>query len=218
MTAKIVVIEDDNTLLEGLRDLIVSNGYEFQGFKSAEDFKWAANIETTNLLIVDRNLPGEDGLSLVKGLRKQHDFLPIMFLTTALSDEDIVEGLEAGANDYVTKPFTQSVLLARIKACLRLNDLNNHDAKPDTVNWDLDERTREVVVGSERYALSTREFQIFHSLSQKRGEVVTRDDLLSMNENISGRNVDVHIVSLRKKLDPSGILIQTIRGVGYRVQ
>lgn len=216
MLPHLTVVEDDPVLLASLKELIEENNYLFSGYESAEGFSWASDLSKIDMLIVDRNLPGEDGISLVKKIRKNYPQLPIMFLTTTLSDEDIVEGLDAGANDYVSKPFISSILLARIRACLRKGKMEME--KGVGVDWSINETTREVIINSDKYSLSTREFQIFKVLSSCRGEVVAREELLKIDESISTRNVDVHIVALRKKLDNTGILIQTIRGVGYRVQ
>lgn len=221
MMKKILVIDDE----ENIRELIQYN-LERVGFSTvgAEDGQKAMEVltEEIELIILDLMLPGTDGLTLCQEIRKNPKFysIPIIMLTARGEEMDKILGLELGADDYMTKPFSPRELVARIKALFRR--LDNIHGEEETIlkagNLILNTKSYEVKQGEKSINLTPKEFLLLKMLLLNRGHVLTRDLLL---EKIWGyeflgdtRTVDVHIRRLRKKIDEN--LIETVRGVGYK--
>lgn len=222
--ANILVVDDEEDILELVRFNLAREGYGVQCAASGEDAWHMVNDGAFNLLVLDLMLPGMDGLELTRRLKKapltQH--IPIVMLSAKGEEVDIVTGLELGADDYVTKPFSPRVLLSRVRAVLRRQ--TQHEAKDDEriKVHDLVIHTgrRSVSAGGKPIELTYTEFQVLAYLSRRPGWVFTRTQIVDAVRGedypVTDRSVDVQIVGLRKKLGPSGRYIETVRGVGYR--
>lgn len=221
----ILIIEDEPDIRDLLEFHLKKEGYNVLTSTDGEKGLIAARKESPNLILLDLLLPGIKGLDVCRVLKSDVDTSKInIIMVTALGqEENIVKGLETGADDYVSKPFNMSILLARISAVLRRNTTNaisEHD------NVQINEikiipRLREVTAGQKKITdLTFTEFQILHLLATHPGWVFTRyqiiDKIRGDNYPVTDRSVDFQIVGLRKKLGDHGKLIETIRGVGYR--
>lgn len=222
----IYCVEDD----AGIRELVVytlqNTGMEARGFSDGAALTAALRGAKPDLILLDIMLPGEDGISILRRLRSLPDTaaIPVILLTAKNTEYDKVIGLDSGADDYIAKPFGMMELVARIRAVLRRSQdkLLSADSHPLTAGAiSIDERAHTVCVSGRDVQLTLKEYQLLVLLMKNQGAVLTRDVLL---ENIWGygsesetRTVDVHIRTLRQKLGNSGELIETVRGVGYRM-
>ncbi|MBD9068784.1 MAG: DNA-binding response regulator [Butyricicoccus sp.] len=222
----IYCVEDD----AGIRELVVytlqNTGMEARGFSDGAALTAALRGAKPDLILLDIMLPGEDGISILRRLRSLPDTaaIPVILLTAKNTEYDKVIGLDSGADDYIAKPFGMMELVARIRAVLRRSQdkLLSADSHPLTAGAiSIDERAHTVCVSGRDVQLTLKEYQLLVLLMKNQGAVLTRDVLL---ENIWGygsesetRTVDVHIRTLRQKLGDSGALIETVRGVGYRM-
>lgn len=222
----IYCVEDD----AGIRELVVytlqNTGMEARGFSDGTALTAALRGAKPDLILLDIMLPGEDGISILRRLRSLPDTaaIPVILLTAKNTEYDKVIGLDSGADDYIAKPFGMMELVARIRAVLRRSQdkLLSADSHPLTAGAiSIDERAHTVCVSGQPVQLTLKEYQLLVLLMKNQGAVLTRDVLL---ENIWGygsesetRTVDVHIRTLRQKLGDSGALIETVRGVGYRM-
>jgi len=220
----VLVVDDEEDILELVSYNLEKNGYKVSCVATGEKALQFAKTEIPDLIVLDLMLPNVDGLDVCRLLKKdpatQH--IPIIMLTAKGEDADIVAGLELGADDYVIKPFNLRVLVARVRAVLRRD--SQHIPDKDTV-VKIDEITinpgrHEVLVKGTPVELTHTEFRILHLLARKPGWVFTRyqivDSVQGADVAVTDRSVDVHIVSLRRKLGPHGANIETVRGVGYR--
>jgi len=220
----IYCVEDD----KGIRELIVytleNSGFKAKGFEDAKAMNLALREHKPELILLDIMLPGQDGISVLKGLRKNFETkkIPVIMLTAKGTEYDKVIGLDSGADDYISKPFGMMELISRIKAVLRrsgaIKDGDTIFSYGDIV---IDIKAHSVTANSKHVELTLKEFELLTLLIKNAGIVLTRDMLL---ENIWGydfdgetRTVDVHIRTLRQKLGKSGELIETVRGVGYKM-
>ena len=222
----IYIVEDDDAIRELEQYALQSNGYEVASFASSEPFWQAMRTEAPELVILDVMLPGEDGITILRRLRAAPDTarIPVILLTAKNTEYDKVVGLDTGADDYIPKPFGMMELIARIRAVLRrTEDMQDKNEPRPLVAGGIcvDERAHTVFVNGQEVQLTLKEYQLLCLLMKNRGAVLTRDVLL---ENIWGynnesetRTVDVHIRTLRQKLGADGALIETVRGVGYRM-
>ena len=220
----IYILEDD----ENIRKLIVytlqSHDYKCRGFDRPSEF-WASLKSTKpELLLLDIMLPEEDGISILKKIRQSPllKSIPVIMLTAKDTEFDVVTGLDAGADDYVTKPFGMMALVSRIKAVLRRYEKTEEISEILEVNdLKIDIKKHEVYVKDHQVFLTVKEFDLLVLLIQNRSKVMTREQLLDsvwkIDADIESRTVDVHIKTLRQKLETAGELIETIRGVGYKV-
>lgn len=223
---KILVIEDEEDILEVITYNLAKEGYLVEGATSGEDGLKAARNNPPNLIILDLMLPGIDGFDVCKTLR--HDSstqqIPIVMLTAKGEEADIVIGLELGSDDYITKPFSPMVLIARIRALLR-RDAAKPVSETDTIRVHdlvITPGRHEVLIDGRPVALTHTEFKILHALARKPGWVFTRYQIVNAARGedtvVTDRSVDVQIVGLRKKLGPAGKYIETVRGIGYRLK
>jgi two-component system alkaline phosphatase synthesis response regulator PhoP len=222
--ARIFVVEDEPDILELVRYNLVQHGYEVACVLSGEEALAQIRSRLPDLVILDLMLPGVDGLEVCKVLKREARTanIPILMLTARSEEADIVAGLELGADDYLVKPFSPRVLLARIKAVLRRQQTATPETTEELVRSELVIRPGryEVLARGQLIQLTRSEFRILHLLARRPGWVFTRNQIIDAaqgeDSSVTARSVDVHMVSLRRKLGPSGEVIETIRGVGYR--
>ena len=223
---KIYCVEDDENIRELVLYALGSSGYQGKGFADGQSFREAVSKEQPDLVLLDIMLPGESGLDLLKWLREDPATasLPVIMLTAKSSEYDRVKGLDSGADDYITKPFGVMELLSRIRAVLRR--ARKQPEAPQTQrltagSLTVDTGRRTVTDGEREISLTYKEFELLCCLLRNRELVLTREKLM---ETVWGfdfegesRTVDMHIKSLRQKLGPLGEMIQTVRGVGYKL-
>ncbi|MCI5518492.1 MAG: response regulator transcription factor [Treponema sp.] len=220
----IFILEDDDSIRKLINYSLKSQGFEVQDFPLPSLFWQALETQTPDLLLLDIMLPEEDGISILKKLRSnpKTSTIPVIMLTAKDSEYDIVTGLDAGADDYVTKPFGMMALVSRIKAVLRRYEKS--DSKKEVLEAGgitIDENQHTVFAGSQQIFLTVKEFDLLALLIKNRGNVLTREQLLEsiweVSTDIESRTVDVHIRTLRAKLGEYEKNIETIRGVGYKL-
>ncbi len=219
----IFCVEDDSNIRELVVYTLETTGFQAQGFEDGASFMKALAFETPELILLDIMLPGEDGLGLLKKLKTSSKTknIPVIMVTAKGSEYDKVVGLDSGADDYVTKPFGMMELIARIKAVLRRS---GESQKPGLITHGpimLDLEKHIVTVSGQNVTLTLKEFELLERLAKKPGIVVTRDTLLSeiWGYDFDGetRTIDVHVRSLRQKLGDVGEMIETVRGIGYKL-
>lgn len=220
----IYLVEDDDSIRELVLYTLHTTGFEAEGFRNAADFWQALEKELPQLVLLDIMLPDEDGLHILKRLRAGAETadLPVMMLTAKSSEYDRVVGLDSGADDYLPKPFGMMELVSRVRALLRRAAKPTAEDKLFTAGpLAVDVKRRAVTVDGEPVILTYKEFELLCYLLENRGVVLSRDQILTKiwDYNYSGetRTVDVHIRTLRQKLGDAGALIETVRGVGYRL-
>ena len=219
----IYLVEDE----KNIRDLVVytlnSAGLETKGFERASEFWKAAGDEVPSLLLLDIMLPDEDGLSILKKIRADKTLkkLPVILLTAKGSEYDKVIGLDAGADDYIPKPFGMMELIARVRALLRRTAPEEKDSDYEIGNLYVSPSKHIVKVNEKEVILTYKEFELLNYFLDNMDMVLTRDKILSKiwGYNFDGetRTVDVHVRTLRQKLGSAGDIIETIRGVGYKI-
>jgi len=225
----VLVVEDEADIRELVRYNLEKAGYPVRGVATGEEALAAVESDPPELVILDLMLPGMDGLTVCERLKKDPttNSIPIVMLTAKGEESDIVRGLNLGADDYITKPFSPRVLIARVQAVLRRasDDLEEPDPRPagKTItihNLVIRPQRHEVLVDGKPIELTATEFRVLLLLARKPGWVFTRGQILDGvhgdNYAITERAVDVQIVGLRKKLGSAGAYITTVRGVGYR--
>lgn len=220
---QILIIEDEPDIQELLSFNLDNNGYKVYTASNGEKGLEVARKELPDLILLDLMLPGIHGLDVCRIIKSDQDTsdISIIMLTALGQEEDIIKGLETGADDYVTKPFSLQVLEARIKSVLRRVPENVENTKTIKIHdIQIKPRTREVKINGDVPELTFTEFQILHLLASHPGWVFTRyqiiDKIRGDNYPVTDRSVDFQIVGLRKKMGDKGNLIQTVRGVGYR--
>ena len=220
----IYFLEDDNSIRELVVYTMNSTGFQAMGFAKPGEFWEAMEKELPSLVLLDIMLPEEDGLSILKKLRGNPATkrLPVMMLTAKDSEYDKVLGLDSGADDYVPKPFGMMELMARIKALLRRAAPQETREKDYTVgHLYVSPARHQVKVDGREVALTLKEFELLCFLLENDGMVLTRDKILARiwGYDFDGetRTVDVHVRTLRQKLGECGSLIETVRGVGYKI-
>jgi two-component system alkaline phosphatase synthesis response regulator PhoP len=221
---QILVVDDEEDILELMRYNLTKEGYQVSCATSGEQALVKASEENPDLIVLDLMLPGMNGLEVCRQLKTTAGTrdVPLVMLTAKSEEADIVTGLELGADDYVTKPFSPRVLLARIRSVLRRHIVAGpqEDQVLRIHGLEIDPARHEVIVGGERADLSASEFRILHFLARKPGWVYSRSQIITAIRGddypVTDRSVDVAIVGLRKKLGDSGSLIETVRGVGYK--
>jgi len=223
LSATILVVEDEPQVQELVAVNLEHAGHRVRRASSASEAVTSIREELPDVLILDWMLPDESGISLTRRLREDERTrsLPILMLTARAMEQDKISGLEAGADDYLTKPFSPKELAARIKAVLRRRAPQLSGDAVEAEGLRLDPATKKVRVGDRRVALSPSEFRLLHFLMTHPGRIYSRAQLLDLvwgdHVFIEERTVDVHIRRLRKALEPTGHdrLIDTVRGSGY---
>lgn len=226
MTHFIYCVDDDAPIRELLEANLQREGFRVRAFAEADGLLAALRDQLPDLFLLDWMLPGMDGLQLCRMLRQMENTqnIPIIMLTAKDHENDMIIGIEIGADDYISKPFSMRELTTRIKAIFRrVERLKN--AGPDAIlrlgEIYMDPGARRVTVGGEPITLTLKEFELLKMLLSSKGMVLTRDVLLDTvwGYDYDGgmRTVDVHIMQLRKRLGAAERYIETIRGVGYRM-
>jgi two-component system phosphate regulon response regulator PhoB len=221
---KIGIVEDEKDLVRLLSYNLISEGYDVISWTNGETAYKEIPQNNLDLLLLDRMLPGMDGAKICELLKTDSTtkHLPILMLTAKSQEEDIVEGLRLGADDYLTKPFSLKILLARIKVLLRRTEKKN----PDTVlvfnSLKIYPENVLAEVDGEDIGLTTSEFKMLHYLAQKPGWVFSRNQIIDAIKGedyiVTDRIIDVLAVAIRKKLGNKADLLQTVRGMGYKLK
>jgi two-component system phosphate regulon response regulator PhoB len=224
--ANVLVVGDEKDLLELISYNLGKEGYRVECATSGEEALRLAVAKLPDLVILDLMLPSVDGLEVCKAFKADPKTrpIPIIMLTAKTEESDIVTGLELGADDYVTKPFSPRVLLARVKTVLRRKS-TGIPAHTETLRIGeliIDPGRHEILARGQPVPLTLTEFRVLHLLARRPGWVFTRQRIVDgaggEGAIVTERSVDVHIVSLRKKLGACGHCIETVRGVGYRLK
>lgn len=215
----IYCVEDDAGIRELISYALTSVGFSVEVFGEAESFFSAVSEKKPDLALLDIMLPGTDGMEILKEIRKSDNAMPIIMLTAKSDRMDKVKGLDAGADDYITKPFDVLELVSRIRAVLRRTPFNCKTEEYKELSLNYDERT--VTVSGEAVVLTYKEFEMLYCLMTHKGTVVGREKILDRvwGTDFEGesRTLDVHVRTLRKKLGIAGEYIETIRNVGYKL-
>ncbi len=220
----ILIIEDDESIQELVRYHLRREGYQVFSASAASEALELTNKKAPDLILLDLMLPDLDGLSLCKVLRSQSKTreTPIVMLTAKDAESDMVAGLEVGADDYIVKPFSPRVLIARLRAVLRRQVPADESATLQFGDLFLHPGRHEVRVGDERIELTHTQFRILQLLMQRPGWVFTRYQIVEAIQGqgyaVTERTVDVQMVALRKKLGSASRYLATVRGVGYRLK
>lgn len=220
---KIFIVEDDENIRELVAYALSSAGFEADGFETGARLYEALERETPELILLDIMLPGVDGVTILRELRSSPatSGIPVIMLTAKSSEYDKIKGLDSGADDYVTKPFGVMELLSRVKAVLRRTGGEKNAESYSCGGITLDPVRHLVFAEDTSVTLTFKEFELLQYLLQNHGIVLTREKIM---ERVWGfdfegesRTVDMHIKTLRQKLGASGALIETVRGVGYKI-
>jgi len=226
MAQRILVVEDEESLALGVRDALVHAGFEVEIAHDGDEALKRLQEGRFDLAVLDLMLPKKSGLEVLKELRAERHEIRILILTALTAEADVVRGFESGADDYMPKPFSPRELVARVQAQFRRREMDTAPPPrlelPDGIVVDL--ARLEVHRDGQLVPLTPREGDILEYLVRHRDRVVTREDLLLdvwhyRNANVETRTVDIHIVGLRRKIEPDPAnprLIQTVRGKGYR--
>ena len=220
---KILVVEDNKKLAENIKQGLVQEGYAVDIIEDglmAQD-RISMNRDEYDIVVLDRMLPGKDGVSVCTYWREKGIVIPVLMLTALNTTDDKVHGLDAGADDYLAKPFAFKELLSRIHALLR----RPKQASPDIIksgDISLNTTSRIITYKNKLIPLTLKEFMVLEYLIRNMNKVITRDELYShawdFADSSFSNTVDVHIKNLRKKIHDNGKFIQTIRGVGYKME
>lgn len=221
---RILVVEDEEDLLELITYNLGREGYQVTGVTSGEAALRHARSELPDLIVLDLLLPQIDGLEVCKLLRsdRQTQHIPIIMLTAKSEEADVVAGLELGADDYIPKPFSPRVLVARVRAVLRRKSspMADKDVPVRIHELVIHPGRHEVLLAGKPLSLTYTEFKLLHFLAQRPGWAFTRSQIVDAvqgeNYAVTDRSVDVQVAGLRKKLGKYGGYIETVRGVGYR--
>lgn len=220
---KILVVEDNKKLAENLKQGLTQEGYAVDIIEDGlvAERRILVNRDEYDLVVLDRMLPGKDGILVCDSWRENGVVVPILMLTALSTTDDKVIGLDAGADDYLAKPFAFKELLARVHALLR----RPKQSFPDIINSgniSINTTSRSVTYKNKPVSLTLKEFMVLEYMVRNAGKVVTRDELYSHAWDFAdlsfSNTVDVHIKNLRRKIHDNGKIIQTIRGVGYKIE
>ena len=219
----IYCVEDERNIRELLVYTLGSSGYEAKGVANGKELKKALKEEMPDLILLDIMLPGEDGYAVLEYLKGRPDTqdIPVIMVTAKEAEYDKVRGLEGGADDFITKPFGMMEFLARVKAVLRRTKKQEQPKEYHYKGLTVDMKSRKVWENGRSVDLTLKEFELLRYLLENHGTVLSSEKIL---EKIWGyeiygetRTVDVHIRTLRQKLGEAGAMIETVRGVGYRI-
>ncbi|MCP4714902.1 MAG: response regulator transcription factor [Deltaproteobacteria bacterium] len=224
--AKILVVEDDPPILKGLLDVLIFNGFAPTGVADGGEGLEQALNHSYDLILLDIMLPTLDGISICRRVRKQKQDQAVVMITAKGSEDDIIEGFKAGADDYINKPFSLRELMVRIEAVLRRTGKTSACETIILNNIAFDSGSLIATCGNKKTELTRRELDIVFYLHRNRERIVSKKELLKevwqySDTNIETRTVDIHIQKLRKKiadLASGAVMIVTVRGEGYRIE
>ena len=217
-------VEDDPSIREIEVYALHSTGLEARGFADGAEFWEALEKEQPELVILDVMLPGEDGVAILKRLRADERYrdIPVIMATARSTEFDKVQSLDLGADDYITKPFGMMEMVSRVKAVLRRSQPKQPTAQHRLEGLTLDESQHTVTIDGQRITLTYKEYELLRLFLSHPGMAFSREQLLQTVWNtdyaVETRTVDMHIRTLRQKLGAYGRYIETIRGVGYRLE
>ncbi|MGC9512292.1 MAG: response regulator transcription factor [Fidelibacterota bacterium] len=225
MNEKIAIVDDEADILELVSLHLKRSGFKVETFSDGKSFYDYLKNNNPDLTILDLMLPDMDGLDICRDIRKdpRHNNMPVVMLTARGDETDTVLGLELGADDYVTKPFSPKELVARVKAVLR-RGISSQDSPLLNINQEvfIDTEKYEVTYRNKPVPLTPTEFRILTILCERKGMVFSRDQILDRlwgNEKaVLDRTIDVHIKHIREKLGEAGKYISNLRGIGYKVE
>ena len=220
----VLVVEDEEDIMEVIRFNLEKEGYEVHQALSGEKALQVIENNLPSLVLLDLMLPGINGLDLCRIFKKNDrtKAIPVIMLTAKSEDADIVAGLEMGAEDYITKPFSPRVLVARVRTILRRRESGVKDDSSviQVEGMQIHPGRHEVTMGDNVVDLTPSEFRILHYLARRPGWVYSRDQIIDAIRGhgyvVTDRAIDVQVVGLRKKLGDYGKFIETVRGIGYR--
>ncbi|MHB9155994.1 MAG: response regulator [Endomicrobiales bacterium] len=225
MSKYIAIIEDEPDIAELVALHLAKNGYIAKEFSGADPFFRSLKNRRPDLVVLDLMLPDTDGFEICKQLKKddRYSSVPVIMLTAKNDETDKILGLELGADDYVTKPFSPKELVARVRAVLRRTEQKTGSRELEAGGMlALDPEKYSVRVAGKNVILTTTEFKVLGLLMSKKGKVFSREDLLDRvwgeDKIVIDRTIDVHIKNLREKLGKAGTLIKNVRGVGYKLE
>ena len=217
---RIVLIEDNVSLAKGISYRLEDSGHAVDVLMDGADAQQFLKAESADLIIMDINLPSVDGLTLLKDMRRRGDIRPVILLTARAETQDRVIGLDAGADDYLIKPFEMAELEARVRALLRRRDVPQQQFREIGV-LSYDPATRQLFAGKAEIDLPRREISVFECLMEAEGRLVSKSVLLDhvygVGTDVDEKVVEVYVSRLRSKLSAYGIQIKTRRGLGYQV-
>ena len=219
----IYCVEDEKNIRELLIYTLETTGFSARGMANSKELKDALKEELPDLILLDIMLPGEDGYSILERLKASSETqnIPVIMVTAKEAEYDKVRGLEAGADDYITKPFGMMEFVARVKAVLRRCSRQEEDKELKCDDLRLSVGRHKVYWKEEKVELTRKELELLQYLMENKGLVMTRNQILChvWGYDFDGetRTVDVHVRTLRQKLGEAGNLIETVRGVGYRI-
>lgn len=216
----IYIVEDDESIRELVLYALNNEGYSGKGCRDFEEFKAALEEDSPSLVLLDIMLPGKDGILILKWMREgKYKEVPVIMLTAKSAEIDKVRGLDLGADDYVTKPFSVLELMARIRARIRRGNDSESMNEITIKGLTIIPEKRRVNVDGKDVSLGFKEYELLYYLAQNKGIVLSRDKIMDAVWGYDylgeSRTVDVHIAFLRQKLGKSGVMIKTVRNVGY---
>ena len=222
MQRNIIVVEDERDLADLVALHLRREGFRVDTYGDGAQGFAAIDRDTPDLVVLDLMLPGMDGLEICRRIRQSGrlERTLVLVLTARGEEIDVVGGLETGADDYMTKPFSPRELVARVRSLLRRVERGNQESELVRAGaLEVDSGRHEVRLGQEQIKLTHNEFKILRFLALAPGRVRSRDDILKAigETSVLVRTVDVHVASLRRKLGDGGVLVETVRGVGYRL-
>lgn len=221
--AKVLVVDDELDVRDYLATTLQEEGFDVSAVEDGDGIIESLKRFTPDIILLDYKMPKVSGVDVIRFLKAHQEYntIPIIMVTGIDGEDEKVQALELGADDYIVKPFMPRELGARIKAVLRrskesLKEVENVSAHGININL----RSHKASIGEKELSLTLTEFKILAELIRKKGQVLSRDDLRQSalgNLNVSDRTIDVHMASLRKKISDRSRLVQTVRGVGYRM-
>ena len=218
---RVLLVEDEIRLAEALEQILRKQGYIVDVTGDGFIGQDMAETDIYDVIILDRTLPGVEGVEILKHLRTRHIATPVIFLTAKDTISNRVEGLDAGADDYLVKPFSKDELLARVRALSRRSENLQTNNTLCVASLCLDVRSCEVSIGTDKVKLTVTEAQLLELLMRNQGQVLTKEQILDriwgFDNDVEIKNVELYIFYLRKKIafEKSGVTINTIRGIGY---